>query len=62
MVLPELQIPLSDVFTTIVILLGIPLVLGVLCSQYLPKVAKALKKPMQYLSIVFFIHLVIKQL
>lgn len=59
MVLPELQIPLSDVFTTIVILLGIPLVLGVLCSQYLPKVAKALKKPMQYLSIVFFIAMVL---
>ena len=59
MVLPELHIPLSDVFTTIVILLGIPLVLGVLCSQYLPKVAKALKKPMQYLSIVFFIAMVL---
>jgi len=59
MVLPELQIPLSDVFTTIVILLGIPLILGVLCSQYLPKVAKALKKPMQYLSIAFFVAMVL---
>ena len=58
MVLPELQIPLSDVFVTIVILLGIPLVLGVLCAQYLPKVAKALKKPMQYLSIIFFVGMV----
>lgn len=59
MVLPELQIPLSDVFTTIVILLGIPLVLGVLCSQYLPRVTKALKKPMQYLSIAFFVAMVL---
>ena len=59
MVLPELHIPLSDVFTTIVILLGIPLILGVLCSQYLPKVAKALKKPMQYLSIAFFVAMVL---
>ena len=58
MVLPDLQIPLSDVFVTIVILLGIPLVLGVLCAQYLPKVAKALKKPMQYLSIIFFVAMV----
>lgn len=59
MVLPELQIPLSDVFVTIVIILGIPLVLGILCAQYLPKVTKALKKPMQYLSIAFFIAMVL---
>ena len=59
MVLPELQIPLSDVFVTIVILLGIPLVLGVLCSQYLPKLSAKLKKPMQYLSIIFFIAMVL---
>lgn len=59
MVLPELQIPLSDVFVTIVILLGIPLVLGVLCSQYLPKFSAKLKKPMQYLSIIFFIAMVL---
>lgn len=58
MVLPELQIPLNDVFVTIVIILGIPLILGILCSHYLPKVSNALKKPMQYLSIVFFIALV----
>lgn len=59
MVIPELHIPLSDVFVTIVILLGIPLILGILCSQYLPKVSKTLKKPMQYLSIVFFIAMVL---
>ena len=59
MVLPELPIPLSDVFVTIVILLGIPLILGILCSQYLPKLAQMLKKPMQYISIVFFIAMVL---
>lgn len=59
MVLPDLQIPLSDVFVTIVIILGIPLILGILCAQYLPKFAAALKKPMQYLSIAFFIGMVV---
>ena len=59
MVLPELQIPLSDVFVTIVVILGIPLILGILCSQYLPKLATSLKKPMQYLSIAFFIAMVL---
>lgn len=59
MLLPELEIPFWEIFKTIVILLGIPLVLGMLCSQYLPKVAKALKKPMQYLSVAFFIVMVV---
>lgn len=59
MVIPDLQIPLSDVFTTIVILLGIPLILGVLCAQYLPKVAQWLRKPMQYISIFAFVAMVL---
>ena len=56
---PTLVIPLWDVFKTIFILLGIPLVLGILCSQYLPKVANALKKPLQWLSIIFFIVMIV---
>lgn len=56
---PELVIPLWDVFKTIVILLGIPLVLGILTHKYLPKVAAFLKKPLQYISIVFFIAMVV---
>lgn len=42
--IPTLVIPLWDVFKTIFILLGIPLMLGILTSHYLPKVAQALKK------------------
>lgn len=57
--LPELSIPFWEIFKTIVILLGIPLVLGILCRQYLPKVADKLKKPMQYLSVAFFIIMVV---
>ena len=59
MLLPELEIPFWEIFKTIVILLGTPLVLGILCSQYLPKVAQKLKKPMQYLSVAFFILMVV---
>ena len=59
MIIPELDIPFWDIFKTIVILLGVPLLLGCLCSQYLPKVTKALQKPMQYLSIGFFIAMVV---
>ena len=56
---PHLVIPLWDVFKTIFILLGIPLTLGILTSQYLPKVADKLKKPLQWLSIIFFIAMVV---
>jgi len=58
-VLPELQIPLGDIFQSIFIIMGIPLILGILCGQYLPKVAKVLKKPLQHLSIIVFIAMVI---
>ena len=57
--IPTLVIPLWDVFKTIFILLGIPLVLGILTSHFLPKVAAALKKPLQWLSIVIFIAMVV---
>jgi BASS family bile acid:Na+ symporter len=57
--LPELVIPLGDIFQSIFIIMGIPLVLGILCRQYLPKVTNVLKKPLQYLSIVVFIAMVV---
>ena len=57
--LPELHIEFWEVFKTVVILLGIPLALGILCSHYLPQIADKLKKPLQYISIVFFIVMVV---
>ena len=56
---PTLVIPLWDVFKTIFILLGIPLTLGILTARFLPKVAEKLKKPFQWVSILFFIAMVI---
>ena len=56
---PQLIIPLWDVFKTIFILLGIPLTLGVLTAQFLPRVAEKLKKPLQWFSIVFFVAMVV---
>lgn len=59
MVLPDLDIPFWEIFKSIVILLGIPLVLGILCAQYLPKITAKIKKPFQYFSIAVFIVMVI---
>jgi BASS family bile acid:Na+ symporter len=57
--LRELHIDIYQMFETVFILLGVPLVLGILVSHYLPKVAQKLKKPMQYFSILFFIMMVV---
>jgi BASS family bile acid:Na+ symporter len=57
--LPELQIPLGDIFQSIFIIMGIPLILGILCGHYYPKVTKILQKPLQNLSIIIFIIMVI---
>ena len=56
---PQLTIPLWDVFKTIFILLGIPLTLGILTAHYLPKAADKMKKPMQIFSILFFIAMIV---
>ncbi|MBR4228331.1 MAG: bile acid:sodium symporter family protein [Bacteroidales bacterium] len=56
---PQLVIPLMDVLKTIFILLGLPLTLGLLTTTFLPKVAKVLRKPLQYFSIVFFLGMVV---
>ena len=57
--IPRLVIPLMDVFKTIFILLGIPLTLGILTSHFLPKVAEKMKKPFQWVSIIFFLAMVV---
>ena len=56
---PQLVIPFWEVFNTIIILLGIPLVLGMLCAHYMPKFAQKLQKPLQVLSIAFFVLMVV---
>lgn len=58
-VMPELNIPLWDVFKTIVILLGIPMVAGICFTRLFPRVAITIKKPFRYLSVVFFIAMVV---
>ena len=54
-----LTIPFWNVFETVFILLGIPLVLGLLTTRFLPKVAKALATPLRYISLLVFIAMVL---
>jgi BASS family bile acid:Na+ symporter len=57
--LQTLYIDHIQMFETVLLLLGVPLLLGILTVNYLPKIAKKIKKPFQYLSILFFIAMVV---
>lgn len=57
--LQTLEIDKWQMFETVFILLGIPLVLGILFAKFFPKITDKLKKPIQYISIIFFLVMVI---
>lgn len=57
--IPQLVIPFWDIFTTVFIILGIPIVLGMLCAHYCPKFTEKIKKPFSIFSIVVFLVMVL---
>lgn len=56
---PDLVIPFLPMFGQVLILLGIPIVLGMLFSKHFPNATKKITKPLQVLSIVVFFGMVI---
>lgn len=58
-ILQPLEIDNGQMFQTVFILLGIPLILGVLFAKYFPKATEKLKKPIQVISIIFFLAMVV---
>jgi len=57
--LQTLHIDTFQMFETVFLLLGIPLILGMLTVHYMPKIAEKMKKPMQYFSLIFFMGMVV---
>lgn len=57
--IPQLVIPFSEIFKTVFIILGIPIILGMLCAHFLPVVTEKIKKPFSIFSIVVFIVMVL---
>lgn len=57
--LRELQIDIFEMFKSMLLLLVIPMALGMLSAHYLPKLTEKLRKPLQWLSIIFFALMVI---
>lgn len=56
--IPTLEIPFMDMLYQILIILGIPIILGMLFSHYWPKAAEKIMKPLQWLSILLFLGMV----
>lgn len=57
--IPQLEIPFTDMLEQILLILGIPIVLGILFAHYLPNAAKKMMKPSQILSILLFVAMVV---
>jgi BASS family bile acid:Na+ symporter len=57
--LRTLEIDPMQMFVTVFIILGIPVILGLAFNNYFPKASQKIKKPLQRLSIVFFMTMVI---
>jgi BASS family bile acid:Na+ symporter len=58
-VLKPLIIDNWQMFETVFILLGIPLIIGILFSKKFPLTTEKIKKPIQTLSLVFFIGMIV---
>lgn len=57
--LRPLEIEPFEIFFTVFIILGIPVIVGVLFAQYFPVITKKIVKPIQRFSIFFFLVMVV---
>jgi len=57
--LKPLTIDNWQMFETVFILLGIPLIIGILFSKKFPAATEKIKKPIQSLSLVFFVGMIV---
>ena len=56
--IPTLEIPFMDMLEQILLILGLPIIAGVLFAHYFPNASKRIMKPAQILSILRFIGMV----
>lgn len=57
--IPRLVIPFFPMLEQIMLLLGLPIVLGLLFSHYFPKMTQKITKPAQWISIALFMGMII---
>ncbi|MBR0109705.1 MAG: bile acid:sodium symporter family protein [Bacteroidales bacterium] len=52
--IPQLVIPFKDIFVTVFLILGVPIILGMLFAHFWPKAAEKMKKPASIFSLAVF--------
>ena len=57
--IPTLEIPFDEMLSQIILILGLPIMLGLFFSHYFPKLSKKIIKPTQIISILFFVAMVV---
>lgn len=57
--LPQINISFVDMLETILLIVGIPLLLGMLFNHYFPKLASAIRKPIRMLSVIIFVAFIL---
>ena len=57
--IPQLMIPFMPMLEQILLLLGLPIVLGLLFAHFFPKATKVISKPLQVLSVLLFVGMVV---
>jgi BASS family bile acid:Na+ symporter len=57
-IMKQVSLNPADVFVTVFLILGIPLIVGMSLGHYFPGLAKKVKKPFKIFSLVFFIIIV----
>ena len=57
--IPTLVIPFFPMLEQIFLLLGVPIILGMLCARYCPGITKKISKPTQFISILLFLAMVV---
>ena len=57
--LRPLEIDVFQIFVTVFIILGIPVILGIFFAKYFPKITQKIVKPIQRLSILFLVVMVV---
>lgn len=58
-VLQPLEIDNLQMFQTVFVLLGIPLILGMLFAKFFPRITEKIQKPIQNISIIFFLAMIV---
>lgn len=56
--LRPLEIDPIQIFTTVFIILGVPVILGVLFAKYFPKFTAKITKPIRTFSVIFFVFMI----